>query len=246
MHERLRNLSLKYEIQQALAQRLLILQDYRIILLCDDSGSMKTSVNNSNRTRWDELHDFVQIILEIGAIFDPNGVDVYFLNRPPILSVTNPEVVKHVFSKPPRGYTPIVTALRHIFQSPATRAGYDKKALVFIATDGAPTDDKGRVNVDELKHLMVHERQSETTHVMFLVCTDDPACVEYLTEWDQTMTNVDVTGNFKAEREKVRRYRGANYPFSNGDYIVKALVGAIDREMDNLNEPASTASPDMQ
>jgi hypothetical protein len=243
VHERLRDLSLKYEIQQTLAQRLLRLQDYRIILLCDDSGSMKTPVNNSSRSRWDELHDFVQIILEIGVIFDANGVDVHFLNRPPILNVTDPEVVKHVFSKPPRGYTPIVTALRQIFQSPATRVGHGKKALVFIATDGAPTDENGRVNVDELEHLMVHERLSETTYVMFLVSTDDPTCVDYLAQWDQNMINVDVTGNFRAEREKIRRYRGANYPFSNGDYIVKALLGAVDSEIDGLNEPAPVDSP---
>ena len=244
MQDCLRKLSLKYEIQQELAQRLLLLKDYRVTVLCDDSGSMKTTVNNSSRTRWDELHDFVQIILEIGIIFDSTGIDVYFLNRPPILNVTDLEAVKQVFASPPRGYTPLLTALRHIFRPPAMRIDRDKKALIFIATDGAPTDDNGRVNVDELEYWMVHERRPETTHVMFLVCTDDPACVEYLSEWDRKMTNVDVTSNFRAEREKIRRYRGANYPFSNGDYIVKALVGAIDHEMDSLNEPAPIASLD--
>ncbi|CAF5033034.1 unnamed protein product, partial [Rotaria sp. Silwood1] len=36
---------------------------------------------------------------------------------------------------------------------------------------------------------------------------------------------------------KIRQYRGPNYPFSIGDYVVKALVGAIDPEIDVLDDP---------
>ncbi len=230
-------MALKHEIREELADRLRALQDFEIIILCDDSGSMKTTVNNSNRTRWDELRDIVKIVLEIGTIFDLTGVDIHFLNRPSIYNVTDPDCVDDIFSVPPRGYTPLVPALKYIFQLPPTRRGNDKKALVFIATDGAPTDDKGNINFNDLERLMNEERHSETTHIMFLICTDDPTCVQYLTEWDRKMVNVDVTDNFNAERDKIRRFRGPNYPFSKGDYIVKALVGAIDPEIDNINDP---------
>ena len=85
---------------------------------------------------------------------------------------------------------------------------------------------------------MKEKRRLHTTYVSFLLCTDDPACVHYLTEWDRIMTNVDVTDDFHTEREKIRRCRKQeNYPFSRGDYVVKALVGAIDSEIDALNEP---------
>ena len=70
-----------------------------------------------------------------------------------------------------------------------------------------------------------------------LVSTDDLMYVEYLNGWDQTMNNVDVTDDFHTEREQVRRYRGETYPFTLGDYIVKALVGAINSEMDAIDEP---------
>ena len=52
------------------------------------------------------------------------------------------------------------------------------------------------------------------------------------------MKNVDVTDDFNTERNEVRKYHGANYPFSIGDYVVKAVVGAIDPKMDTLNEPS--------
>jgi hypothetical protein len=230
-------LTFKYEIEVALGKRLRQLEDYEIIIVCDDSGSMKTMVDGTDRTRWDELRAIVKIVLEIGVIFDASGVDIYFLNRQAMYNVTDPTVIDKAFSMPPRGYTPLVRALKHIFQLPATQRGNDKKALVFVATDGASTDDKGTINVMELEHLMVDIRQSETTYVMFLLCTDDRACVDYLTEWDRKMVNVDVTDDYRTERDKIRSFQGANYPFSLGDYIVKALLGAIDREIGNLNEP---------
>ncbi|CAF3893340.1 unnamed protein product [Adineta steineri] len=234
--ERLQKVILKYEIPKKFADRLHILAKYELIIVCDDSGSMETFVDNSPRTRWDELREFVRIILEIGIIFDESGVDIYFLNREPILNVKNPETIDHAFAKSPYGYTPLVRTLKNIFQLPATRRGYDKKALVFVATDGASTDDEGNVNVDELKHLMNVERQVNTTFVKFLICTDDRNCVDYLYDWDKTMKNVDVTDDFHTERKRVHQWQGTNFQFSKGEYIVKALIGAIDQKMDDLDE----------
>ncbi|UJR07416.1 hypothetical protein I4U23_011702 [Adineta vaga] len=231
----LRRIAEKYEIQETLSRHLCLLDDYEIVILCDDSGSMNTPVDDTNRTRWDELCEIVKIVLEIGVIFNSSGVDIYFLNRPPMLDVTDSQAINAAFTVPPRGYTPLVASLGYIFRLPITRRGRDKKVLLFIATDGAPTDKKGNINVEELEHLMVNVRNTETTHVMFLICTDDPVCVDYLVEWDRRMVNVDVTDDYFTERERIRRFRGQNYPFSRGDYIVKALVGAIVPEIDNLN-----------
>ncbi|UJR07418.1 hypothetical protein I4U23_011704 [Adineta vaga] len=240
----LRRIAEKYEIQETLSRHLCLLDDYEIVILCDDSGSMNTPVDDTNRTRWDELCEIVKIVLEIGVVFDSSGVDIYFLNRPPMPNVTDPQTVNAAFAEPPHGYTPLVASLGYIFRLPITQRGRDKKVLLFIATDGAPTDKKGNINVEELEHLMVNVRNTETTHVMFLICTDDPVCVDYLVEWDRRMVNVDVTDDYFTERERIRRFRGQNYPFSKGDYIVKALVGAIVPEIDNLDdEPAEQVAP---
>ncbi|CAF1363631.1 unnamed protein product [Adineta ricciae] len=232
----LRHIADKYEIREQFSQKLPLLEHYKIIIVCDDSGSMKTPVDRTNKTRWDELREIVKIILEIGVIFDSNGVDIHFLNRPPILRVTDPTVIDEQFSIPPRGYTPLVPVLTRIFSSPEAQRGKDKKVLVFVATDGTPTDAKGNVNIDKLEEVMIQVRIAETTHVMFLVCTDDPACVEYLVECDERMTNVDVTDDFFTERERVWRKNGPAYPFSKGDYIAKALLGAIDPEVDAIDD----------
>ena len=199
---------------------------------------MNTPVDGTQGSRWDELRAIVQIIIEIGTVFDSNGVDVHFLNRPPMMNVTDAQQVVESFSKKPGGLTPLTASLRRIFQSAASKPGSDKRLLVFVATDGAPTDTQGNVDIPGLENLMRNERQANTTFVTFLACTDDEQSVAYLSQWDRSMQNVDVVDDYKSEREEIRRTRGYNYPFSFGDYVAKALLGAIDPQMDQLDEGA--------
>ena len=219
-----------------MSKRLKNLLDYEIVIVCDDSGSMKTPILQSKRTRWDLLKDIVKIVLDIGVIYDTNGVDIYFLNQCPILRVKDPSTVEEIFSRTPRGFTPLVPILKSIFQLPATKHGHDKKLLVFVATDGVPTDENDRDNVAQLEELMIKYRQVETTFVHFLACTDDLRSVQFLNDWDRKMINVDVTQDYHSERDKILQCQGQNYRFSFGDYVVKALVGAIDPVIDALNE----------
>ena len=108
-----------------------------------------------------------------------------------------------------------------------------KKLLVFVATDGAPTDDWGNERTQELETLMLTGRCAETTHVQFLACTDESGAIAYLDRFDRTMENVDVTRDFHRERALVRQNFGNEHPFSEGDYLVKALLGAIDEKIDH-------------
>ncbi|CAF4224370.1 unnamed protein product [Rotaria sp. Silwood2] len=235
-NDRLQAIAAQYEINNTLAQRLNILQQFEIVVLCDDSGSMNTPVDGTTRTRWDELRSIVQIVIEIATVFNSNGVDLHFLNRSSIPNVTDSRQVVESFSQRPDGVTPLTQALRRIFQAAASKPRSDKRLLVFVATDGEPTDSNGNVEIQGLENLMRNERQANTTYVTFLSCTDDESSVAYLSQWDRTMMNVDVVDDYKTEREQVRRTRGYNYPFSFGDYVAKALLGAVDRQMDLLDE----------
>lgn len=185
--------------------------------------------------------------MDIAAVIDPNGVDVYFLNREPMLNVTNGQYVRQAFNIPPQGMTPLVPALRRIIAAKANQT-YGKKLLILIATDGymtnrkkrndsiisfsilfsrAPTDNYGQLDIGTLEAVLRHERNPQM-HVTFLACTDDLHAVNYLSNWDRMIPNVDVMDDYRAERAEIYRTRGGNFPFSFGDYIVKSLLGSVD------------------
>lgn len=181
---------------------------------------MVSSMPDTNQTRWEELCVLVKTIVKLVNLFDPTGVDLYFLNRSHTRNVTDLEIVENNFSIPPRGYTPLARVLRSIFQQAAERSYSDKELLVIVATDGAPTDDNGNLAVDELRRVMNGERRVETTHVQFLVCTDAQEFVEYLRDWDREMVNVGVTDNIRSRKNQ-------KYLTSNDDYVINALLGPI-------------------
>ncbi len=66
---------------------------------------------------------------------DSNGVDIYFLNRAPMLNVTNAQNIQFAFNTPPQGLTPLVPRLREILAAKRSQS-YEKNLLILIATDG--------------------------------------------------------------------------------------------------------------
>ena len=242
--EKLRVLAQQYEIQSENIQKLRQLEGFETIIVCDDSGSMSTVVDTPmndpyarTKTRWDELCRSVTIITELATSLDPNGVDVYFLNRPPIYGVTTAQQIQEAFSYPPQGLTPTVQALNRVFQEKAA-AIREKKVLLILATDGEPTTPTGAVNIPEFKAWVAN--RPSNLFMSVLVCTDDDATVAYLNAMDKSMKNFDVVDDYKSEREEARRAKGPSFPFSFGDYLVKVMLGSIDPAFDNLDESTSS------
>jgi hypothetical protein len=51
----------------------------------------------------DELKQTVSIVIDLASVLDPDGVDIYFLNREPMLNVRSSEELIPMFAVPPEG-----------------------------------------------------------------------------------------------------------------------------------------------
>ncbi|CAF0876425.1 unnamed protein product [Adineta steineri] len=232
----------QYEISHDFASRLRQLEGYEIVFLCDDSGSMGTAVGASSdafgvrSTRWDELKQIVTITVDIGSVLDPDGLDIYFLNRPPIFHVKHGSQLQSAFINPPNGLTPITSVLRRILKDKQNEI-QERKLLIIIATDGQPTDDYGTTDIEALERVLKNERKPpERVLVTFCACTDDDQAVGYLNKWDEKIPYVDVCDDYRSEREQIWQVQGRQFPFSFGDYVVKILLGSVDPYFDNLDQ----------
>jgi hypothetical protein len=158
-------------------------------------------------TRWDELKQIVSITVDIASVLDPDGIDVYFLNRPPVLHVKDASQLLPAFAQPPNGLTPITRVLRQILHAKKVEI-QERKLLVIIATDGQPTDEFGTTDIDTLERVLRHERKTpERILITFCACTDDDQAVGYLNKWDETIPFVDVCDDYRSEREEIWRVR---------------------------------------
>ena len=245
--ERFKDLIRQYNINDDRAFRLRALEGFDIVMILDDSSSMRTPIIDRDQenlspfsqlpTRWDELKQIVSVVVDLAATVDPDGIDVYFLNRRPLLHVTDASQLNETFSYLPNGPTPLTRVLQYVLN---LRRGYvhDRKLLILIATDGLPTDEHGQDDLNGLEQVLRYERYPsiDRMFVTFLACTNDLQSVAYLNRFDKTIPYLDVVDDYQSERVEVLAVQGKKFPFTYGDYVVKLLMGSVDQWFDHLDE----------
>ncbi len=129
----------------------------------------------------------------------------------------------------PLGGTPLVATLRRI-QDHYTSVISEQGLHCIIATDGEPSE-----GAKAFYDLVMRRPFPRKWIINFLVCTDQDEEVEYLDHLDKHADHVDVTDDFATERKQVLR-SGKVQKFSYDDYIVKAVVGASSKLIDQMDE----------
>jgi hypothetical protein len=204
----------------------------KVVLLLDDSGSMGTRVADPlsmpySRTgyasRWSELDMLSHGVIDFVSATTPAGLDVFFLNRPSLLGVTDHAQIAPAFVAPPRGGTPVIGALRGIFERYSGAAAAGQRVLVVVITDGEPSD--GSVN--DLFNLLKFKRHPNI-HVSLAEMSDDEETMRFLDGWDTRLANFDNNDDFAVERRRVLA-TGRVRKFTYHDYIVKILLGSLQR-----------------
>ena len=243
----MRQIADKYQISEETLDKLKVLQDFSIIYIFDDSGSMNTPLEDSPLNirgsetkvrRWDELQFYSNISIEVLSLFNSTGCDVYFLNRGIVRNVRNSSDLILYFQNPPKGHTPLRYTFNAVLKDYYETAK-ERKLLVIIITDGEPTDENGiQSEIKEFKKCLKYRKFIDNIYVTIVACTDDDNSISYLDEWDNEIKNLDVIDDFRSERDQIIKARGYSFKFTFGDYVAKSLLGSIDPELDELDEPA--------
>lgn len=175
---------------------------------------------------------FSKISIELANIFNPDGTDVFFLNRPAAYGIKSWNDLYPYLVNQPSGYTPLTRALNVVLDSSNTRD--NRNLLVIIVTDGEPTDVRGRADIDGFWRTL----KSRPAHVYTTIvcCTDESDTMSYLNIWDRRLPRLDVVDDFKSERDEIKKVQGKSFPFTFGDYVVKCLLGSVDAQLDALDE----------
>lgn len=153
----------KHCISGYFSRKLKSLSAFKIVFILDDSGSMNKTLDESplnkgthKATRWEELQEFIKISIEIANSVNPDGCDVYFLNRRMVKNVKRPEEIVSSFKRSPGGFTPITKMLTTVLRNNMPNVLNDKKLLVVIVTDGEPTNVEGKFYRMEMQKVTLN------------------------------------------------------------------------------------------
>jgi len=222
-----------YEIRPDFLQRLLQLDEYEIVFILDNSGSMeghsdakKPSGFTKPWTRWEELKYITKILIPIANVFDTNGVDIYLFDE--IINNYKDAMNFDNVAGIPRTGTPLTQTLNRVLgHKEGLPAG--KKLLIFIVTDGQPEGGPAA-----FKEALI--KKGGNVHVSILACNSDEGAIGYLNDIDETVDRVDCVDDYTREQQDILFVQDEHFPFSYGDYIIKALLGSVDPDFDNLDE----------
>lgn len=226
------------ELRPEIASQLYnVLSTCEIVLLCDDSDSMNKAIAEEGTdpfapkrsTRWLELKKLAAIIIDFVTSTNPNGLDIYFLNRPPLYRVSSVAGLQSAFNIAPNGGTPLIAALNHIYNEKLNIPS-DKSLLIVVITDGEPTDGSR----SDLYYTLVNKKLN--VHVSFAECTDNAEDMEYLDAWDCAIRNFDNTDDYREELARVKAVQGQQFKFDFTDYVIKILLATFVRWYFNLDQ----------
>lgn len=213
------------ELTQTVASQLFhVLSNCEVCLLCDDSGSMGNTIlepgSNKQTTRWMELKQLAAVVIEFVTAINPNGLDIYFFNRPILRNVVDMSGLQQTFSNPPNGGTPLIGTLKKIYRDKANLPG-ERQLLIVVITDGESSDG----NEEDLFYTLVNKPNN--VHVSMAECTDNEEEMEYLDRFNGRVKNFDNTDDYREELAKVKRIQGPNYKFDRVDYTIKILLASF-------------------
>ena len=221
-----------------------------VVIIADDSGSMGQAVRNSPvppppgkfvTTRWDELINFLTLILKVGAELS-HSVNFHFLNAGPVDDVHAWEQVEPIALRGPTDFTPLCGVMQRVFDrwDPAKT---DRRLITVIATDGVPSDIPQGKNAAQAVGDILRDRPSiDRSFVTFLTCTDNDYDVAYIKELDSSVPNVDEVDDYYTEAAEVAKAGHKLYGhFSVGDWALRAVVGATIPAWDRSDEQQASA-----
>jgi len=226
----------RFDITFAEAQQLVVLQEYEMVIIADDSKSMvnpadpvhKRVLGKLPRTRWDELKQTVSEMVEIASCFDESGVDVYFLNRPDVKGVQSSTDQRLVaaLQRRPDGKTPLTETLQRVAQ----KTWGERKLLLFILTDGEP-DGGTQPFLQAVGELL----RMGKVRIQIMACTYEKEEMAWLNGMDKKYLEIDVTDDYENEREEVLKAEFAKR-FTRADWCMKAMLGAVSDKFDQWDE----------
>lgn len=255
----------RWRIAKEIANDIVKLALYDIVLYIDDSGSMQFEENGS---RIEDLKVILERVSFAATLFDTDGISVRFMNtdlghlrgqngQPLQDGVANEAHVASIMQGVQfKGLTPMGTSLRkkvieEIVFARAQAGQLRKPILIITVTDGQPAGEPQNAVFDTIRYTFdtLSQRFSRygpgAVAFEFAQVGNDQTAKKFLGELDNNNTElrdrttvgskVDCTSNFENEQDEMSR---ANPPvdLTPDMWMMKLLLGAIDSSYDTKDE----------
>ncbi|KAK8189253.1 uncharacterized protein BKA78DRAFT_319049 [Phyllosticta capitalensis] len=246
----------RWRLPQEIGNDIVKLGLFDIMLYIDDSGSMQFEEGGE---RIKDLKLILERVAYAATLFDDDGISVRFMNSLPPPQVTEhiktPQQVDQLMSQIQfKGLTPMGSHLKERVIDEIVRNARSgqlrKPVLVITITDGQPAGEPQNAVFETIKNATAEVSRMPqygpgAIKFQFAQVGNDEKAREFLSKLDEDpMVGhlVDCTSNYENESAEMAR---ANPPVDLTPelWLVKLLLGAIDRSYDRQDEKSNAPPP---
>jgi hypothetical protein len=251
----------EYEVPIGLINKLLILSEYNLNNIIDDSGSMNGTTDSDSSTlgsymkqkmgvknekiqlnRWQEAENRIHCHLDILSYIPTQKITFRFLNRSDVIVLdrdknkTPEEFTRDAHEKISQAFKKLPDGVTPIYsrlkKSLSESSG---KTMHYVFSDGEPTPSDG--TIQDVIDLVKNRKDPQNNPITMLSCTDNDKEVEWFKLLDEVGPWTSELDDFEDEKREVLAKQGPALPFSKGLWLICALVAAISPfDLDNIDE----------
>lgn len=212
---------------------LLFLSRFDTCFLIDDSGSMAGGL-------WNQALSALAGLLEVATKYDPDGIDVFFLNNPATAyNVTNVNNLKSLFDTvQPVGSTPTGTRLEEIllnylneYERVISSGGKLRPLSVVVVTDGTAEDDVESVILNAARRLDRLNAPMSQVGIQFIQIGEDPSATVWLHELDDEIHKMGEGCRDLVDTTPAISVVNGGF---DAKYLLKAMLGGINKRHDRV------------
>ncbi|GAB7357837.1 hypothetical protein MBLNU230_g0008t2 [Neophaeotheca triangularis] len=240
-----------WRIPKEIANDIVRLALYDVVLYIDDSGSMSFEENGE---RIKDLQLILSRVAFAATLFDDDGIEIRFMNgdemsESQLSGIKTEQQIQQIMSnKRYKGLTPFGTKLREKvidgIVGPQLRSGRMRKPVLIISiTDGQPAGEASNALMDTIRYALQmaqSHRQYGQNAVAFQFAQvgNDQKATEFLAKLDNDPVvgdMVDCTSNYENESAEMARAQPP-VDLTPDLWMMKLILGAIDPSYDSKDE----------
>ncbi|KAG6917994.1 hypothetical protein DXG01_017004 [Tephrocybe rancida] len=184
-------------------------------------------------TNWQEARKALKRLATVAAKYDPDGIEIHFLNSKRTLTTSDPQKIRELFdSVKPSKATPLGGKLQELlfeYMKDMTSTSTKKKVNYIVITDGVPTDNpmtkdgiiRAARRLDELQ-LPTHQ-----IGIQFVQVGREKDAAAFLQALDDDLSK-PKPGETKIRDMVDTTIAKKNEPLD----LIKVFLGAINRRVD--------------
>ena len=244
-----------YDIPEEYTSAINGLRGRNIVVIADNSGSMKHSLfnNRSSQTRWVKLFSIIYMIFAIAPLLG-RAFDICFLNPLDygkyagnyyIEGINKQEDVQECFSGEPRGPTPLIDRINEVIKKYRPTLA-EKGLTLYISIDGINTNAQVQEKPGAMKDWVQHTFAQdpllrEHVHINFYLLSDEKKVraeyegIDKLKGPKGEHLCIDVVNLPHIEKEQFEKAHNGK-AYTEGVEAAKILTGASNIHMDAADE----------